>query len=206
MILAPLLLTGTLSAEWIIHSEEDFRIKWTYEVSAKFDQESVTWTRKSLENTIDGEVIPLPPDQEAWQWTVAYRPGAHLDHGKRFIDSAERRLQRLVDFVRPPSAYQPGMSWTVEFPEIPVDLAPKSTATWTLGSFTKASEVIPFTVAFIEERRSNQMTAEGKGFLDPKTGYLSELALTAKNAPVPGGENSGATYKVLLKLAQRKPK
>lgn len=205
-MIAALLLSGTLTVEWIIHSEDDFRIEWTYAVTTNLQKDLVSFTRKPTENKIDGETIPLPAELDAWQWNVVFRPGHAPDHGKQFLDSADRRLQRLIDFVQPEKGYQPGLSWSVEFPEIPVDLAPKSVAKWTLGQYDKTASYLPFTMTFAEDRRSNQMTAEGKGLIDARTGYISELTLTAKNAPVPGGQNGGTTYKVSLKLAPSKAK
>lgn len=203
MLAAALVLVGTLQVEWTIPAEDDLNIGWKYDISAKISGESVTHSRSAQENRVDGEVIPLPA-AEPWIWEAHRKPGLAPNHGKRFRDPAEIRLQRLIDYVPPADPIRPRLSWTVQFDEVPIDIAPRAEAIWTIGSDDGDKETLPISYRYTEFRAANGMQARGTGRVHRESGWLLRLDAVAEDAPVPGGVNSGAVYKIKLNLVPRK--
>lgn len=205
MILAAILLTGTLTVEWIQTGEDAFSNKWAYDVSAVAQKGGFAYTRKPTKNWLDGESIDLPPDLSVWKWSATLKDGSWFDHGSQFRDSADIRLQRLIDFAPPKTKLRSGETWTVELPEVGVDLAPAATITYKVHD-DAGDQSHSFSFEYAEKRLSNKMTATGSVVFSYEANHAIRIYGVALNAPMPGGDNSGWTYKFSLKLAPSKPK
>ena len=180
---------------------DDLTLEWTYRqeetILAKPPKAKVAYSRVAVSSRMDGADVPVTPGLDPHRWEAAWEPGKAPDHGKGFTDYSELRLQRLIYFAPPATSKVEG-SWTLEFPEIPIERAPKATAKWTVVKVAEGAAELR--LEYSESGIDRPMTATGSGTYDLKLQRVVKLDVQALQAPIPGGTGDLAEYRVKYRV------